>query len=105
MERERQAREDRMRDNPHDLLVELYKARKARDEAYGAMRSLSERIGVCDAMPHGDDTCFRKYEDQDEWCDICKQKQPFWEAYHQAANKAGAALRACLAYGKEHSNA
>ena len=89
-----------------DILADLYRARRARKDAKEELRLLSEEIGVCNMPEDSDglhDVCFREWpdpEDRDEWCDICKQKLPIWQKYHEAANRAGAALRACLMEGK-----
>lgn len=89
----------------HTLLVNLYRARKERDKAKKALKELREKIGICTVKNMNNDNCFFEVDlPFERWCDVCKQKQPVWEKYHEASNKAGAALRACLKYGKEQED-
>jgi hypothetical protein len=93
-----------MINDPHTLLMNLEAARRERDEAKKKVCDLSEKLGVCAEKSYETDVCYRENDlEPDEWCDVCKQKEPVWQAYHKAANHAGAALRACLRYAREHA--
>jgi hypothetical protein len=85
----------------HTLLVNLYQARKERDEAKEEFKKLSIELGECRDKGLYTEACYLSPYDVAEWCDTCQQKQPLWQKYQILANKAGAALRACLRYGKK----
>ena len=103
-----------------DLLADLYKARKARKEAlvkYNGGSCPFLRVFVPDLknMPcKNDPPCTRQWvTDTDDYndgymqnfqlrkdCSTSIEIQKNAEEYHKAANRAGAALRACLKEGK-----
>lgn len=85
-------------------VIRLYRARKSRDEAKSKLRATAERLGSCDNFERLDSVrCFERGNKlpQEAWCDVCKEKQPLWQAYHKASTESGTALKAILRYAKQ----
>lgn len=81
------------------IVIRLVVARDAAKKAKAALVQASETLGRCDGHNHDEGPCF--VNNTKELCDICQVKVPLWEAYQNAANKAGAALRSVLKHGRE----
>lgn len=87
------------------LVLRLYQARKARDEAKQKLKDVSAKVGSCDGsnFPEDGPCYFKRGRPMDEWCDVCKAKQPAWEDWQAKSALAGTALRAVLSAGKKLS--
>ena len=87
------------------LVLRLYQARKARDEAKQKLKAVSAEVGSCDGsnFPEDGPCYFKRGRSRDEWCDVCKAKQPAWEDWQEKSALAGTALRAVLRAGKTMS--
>lgn len=84
------------------LVLRLYQARRARDEAKQKLKDKALEVGICDCktFPEDGPCYYKRGRPQDEWCDVCKAKQPAWEDWQAKSALAGTALRAVLLAGK-----
>lgn len=77
--------------------IELYQARKERDEAHEALKKYREGAGDCKRKYRGEYrenvSCFNWHPDQNEWCTVCLASQPLWERRKKASTRVGVALR------------
>lgn len=82
--------------------LDFAKARLERKQAKRALQSwFAYHWSMNESYPceHGEVGCFRTCNEQgeeipkDEWCDLCKERQPLYDAYQQAQHKQGVALR------------
>ena len=87
-------------DKAHDLLINLYQARRARDEAKKELSNFSKTNGTCEPEFPSVPCYIEKGLPFDEWCESCQGRQLIWKVYQKTAHKAGAALRTCLKYAK-----
>ena len=100
------------------LILNLHRARKARDEAKEKHREKAAEVGGCafegrlvahgypDEPPEPSGPCYMDLaDDPDEWCDACAAKEPLRRDYQKKATAAGAALRAVLLAGKKLADA
>jgi hypothetical protein len=77
----------------------LYRARQEAKQAKEAVRQLAAKIGNCEMRAEPGEAglkCYHSSRPKEQWCNICKQKLPAWEAYHEKTNTAAGALRALL---------
>lgn len=84
------------------LVLRLYQARKARDEAKQKLKDVALEVGRCDGkrFPEDGPCYYKRGRPQDQWCDVCKAKQPAWEDWRAKSVLAGTALRAVIMAGK-----
>ena len=81
------------------LVLRLYVARKAAKAAQLARAEARHNAGGCRRKNYAvEGPCW--LGTSGNWCRPCSEVQPHYEAYHTAANAAGAALRAVLREGK-----
>ena len=84
------------------LVLRLYQTRQVAFEARKERAEARAKAGDCE---------HRDYPEQgpcwlakpETWCEACAAVMPHYEAYHKAADKAGAALRLVLREGKRMS--
>ena len=89
-------------DNLHHLVLRLYRAREAAKGARNARAAARETAGDCEHRDYpGQGPCW--LAKPETWCEACAAVMPHYEAYHKAADKAGAALRRVLREGKRMS--
>lgn len=105
-----------MKWNPKSALKELFIARMLRDAARAALnKHMDECHGeslkcpVCEmAGTEVDESgikvgpCYddKRHADPAEWCETCRERQPYWLALKKARIRANAALRRCTEMGK-----
>ena len=84
------------------ILLDLYRARRARVNAKEAMRAKAEALGQCDGRNYPEaGPCYEKYpDDKTEWCEVCIEKLPVWEEWRRVSARAGAALRKATRFGE-----
>ena len=84
------------------VALELAQARSERKQAKKVLRDwFNYHFAMDESYPcaHSSVGCFRTYDEQgkeipkDEWCDLCKERQPLYDAYQVAQRKQGQALR------------
>ena len=81
------------------LVARLYVAREARKAARKVRAEKRKDAGDCTHRNYtGEGPCW--LAKPETWCEACAQVLPHYEAYHKAADRAGAALRAVLSEGK-----
>ena len=84
------------------LAVRLYRARQESSRLRKARAAIRAKAGDCDHRDYpGQGPCWLARPET--WCEACKVVLPHYEAYHKAADKAGAALRLVLREGKRLS--
>jgi hypothetical protein len=89
-------------DNLHRLVLRLYQAREAAKGARKARAAVRETAGDCEHRDYpGQGPCW--LAKPETWCEACAAVMPHYEAYHKAADLAGAALRLVLREGKRMS--
>ena len=81
------------------LVARLYVTREARKAARKVRAEKRKDAGDCTHRDYeGNGPCW--LSKPETWCEACKDVLPHYVAYHKAADKAGAALRAVLREGK-----
>ena len=91
-----------MNDKLERLVLRLYEARQASAAARKFRAEKRSEAGECEHRDYqGQGPCW--LAKPETWCEACKAVLPHYEAYHKAADKAGAALRLVLREGKRLS--
>jgi hypothetical protein len=92
--------EKRGADSLDRLVRRLYETRQAASAAKKARAELAAKIGRCEAAEDNQTYCFHSGLTPENWCDVCKAKQPMWDDYQKKSALAGAALRDVLRVAK-----
>jgi len=89
--------------DPSTLIMDLYKARKAKLEARKVWLAKAAEVGRCDGYNYpAEGPCFRQSSlEFKHWCPGCRAKEPLYKDWQEKSRKAGAALRAVLREAKE----
>ena len=91
-----------MNDKLERLVLRLYAARQASAAARKFRAAKRADAGDCEHSDfQGNGPCW--LAKPETWCEACAKVLPHYEAYHKAADKAGAALRLVLREGKRMS--
>lgn len=85
--------------NLERMVRRLYETRQAASEAKKDRAPIAERLGKCVDVDEDHNACYASKAPPEEWCAICREKQPIHENYHIKTN--AAALRAVLRAGKK----
>jgi len=81
------------------LIKNLYATRRATKFARVAFLKKIAEVGMC-CEPDG--PCYyNSPDDPSEWCDVCKERQPFWLDWKEKSKQSGIALRLVLIAGKK----
>jgi hypothetical protein len=91
-----------MNDKLERLVLRLYEARQASAAARKFRAAKRAEAGDCEHRDYqGQGPC--GLAKPETWCEACREVLPHYEAYHKAADKAGAALRLVLREGQRLS--
>jgi hypothetical protein len=85
--------------NLQTLVERLYETRTAAAAARKLRAVTRAEVGDCTHRDQpAEGPCWM--HNPETWCDACSRVKPYYEAYHKAADRAGAALRLVLREGK-----